>query len=148
MPFLGGETGGICQWALLTGRLTDDEVDKFAAHISNLRNAKGPGYVVIDLAYRIALPTPLQRQRIATAVDAATRTTHSVAAHALVTNSVTARGVLTAINWFVERTFDEKVFGAPEEALAWLSSFNPKLDARAVLDDIARAAPSFAGMRW
>lgn len=148
MGFVGGEIGGICRWSFLSGRFTDAEVEQFAEHIGALGRVTKPGYVVLDVAHEIALPTPLQRKRIATAVDEATRTTRSVTAHALATNSVTARGVLTAINWFVQRTFEEKVFADPRAALLWLRGFNDKLQPDAVLAEISRAVPAFARLRW
>ena len=63
-------------------------------------------------------------------------------------SSVTARGVLTAINWFVQRTFEEKVFADPRAALLWLRGFNDKLQPDAVLAEISRAVPAFARLRW
>src|SRR5687767_5574241 len=79
------------------GDIAQRDVDAFVAHVDSIAHATKPGYVVLDIAHGISMPTPVQRERVTNAVQAATRATRVLTAHALATSSVTARGVLTAI---------------------------------------------------
>lgn len=148
VAFFGGEVDGICRWSVVIGKVQDAEIDAFVANIDAIAHATTPGFVVLDICHGISLPTPLQRQRIAEAVGAATKRTRVLTAHALVTNSSAARGVLTTVNWFIQRNFDEKVFKGPSEALTWLATLSNKLDPDAVLADITRKAPPFTTLKW
>ncbi|NUP09645.1 MAG: hypothetical protein HOW73_26665 [Polyangiaceae bacterium] len=147
MPYYAGEVGP-CSWVVLFESLTEADVEAFAARIEALGNVRDPRYVVLDIAHGLGLPTPLQRKRITTAVESAIANKGTLAGHALATNSIAARGVLTAINWFVERPFEEKIFSNPADALTWLASLNPKVDPVEVLDHIGRAVPHFSKLRW
>lgn len=148
MAFYGGEVAGICRWSVTIGKVGDAEIDAFVDNVHAIADATSPGYVVLDIVHGISMPTPLQRQRVADAVSAATKKARFLTAHALATNSVAARGVLTAVNWFFQRSFDEKVFGAPGEALGWLATLSHKVDPQAVLSDIARKVPTFSALEW
>lgn len=148
MPFYAGEVGQLCRWSVLIGKYSDHDIEGFLANIEAIGAATTPGYVVLDIVHGISMPTPLQRQRVAEAVDAAAKRTRVLTAHALATNSTAARGVLTVVNWFVKRSFEEKVFGAPRDAVAWLRTCSHKVDPEAVLADIARNVPGFGGLRW
>lgn len=139
---------GICRWSVTTGKVGDVEIEAFVENVHAIAEATMPGYVVLDIVHGISMPTPLQRQRVAEAVAAATTKTRFLTAHALATNSAAARGVLTAVNWFIQRTFDEKVFGAPRDALGWLATFSERIDIDAVLADITRKVPTFGALRW
>ena len=145
MAFYGGATER-CRWVLVIGKITDADVERFVEHVRGIGEG-GPGTVVLELAHRISMPAPLQRQRITDAVRALPNK-HFIGGHAIATNSTAARGVLTAVNWFVERSFPEKVFGDPASAAAWLAERNPAVDAGALLETIAREAPPFASLRW
>ena len=148
MAFYGGEVDGICRWSVTIGKVGDAEIDGFVGNVHAIAEATLPGYVVLDIVHGISMPTPLQRQRVAEAVASATKKTRFLTAHALATNSAAARGVLTAVNWFIQRSFDEKVFGAPRDAVGWLATFSDKVDPEAVLSDISRKVPTFATLRW
>lgn len=148
MAFYGGEVDGICRWSVTTGKVGDAEIDAFVENVHAIAEATMPGYVVLDIVHGISMPTPLQRKRVAEAVASATAKTRFLTAHALATNSAAARGVLTAVNWFIKRSFDEKVFGAPRDALGWLATFSEKIDTEAVLADILRRVPAFGTLKW
>ncbi len=148
MAFYGGEVDGICRWSVTIGKVGDAEIDGFVENIHAIAEATTPGYVVLDIVHGISMPTPLQRKRVAEAVASATKKTRFLTAHALATNSAAARGVLTAVNWFIQRSFDEKVFSAPSEALSWLATVSEKVDTKAVLSDITRKVPTFGSLRW
>ena len=148
VAFYSGEVDRICRWSVVIGKVSDPDLDGFIANIDAIGEATTPGYVVLDIAHGISMPTPLQRQRVAEAVASATKRTRVLTAHALATNSATARGVLTAVNWFIKRTFDEKVFPVPRDALEWLATLSQRVDPEAVLSDIARKVPPFGTLRW
>lgn len=148
MAFFGGEVDGICRWSVTIGKVGDAEVDAFVDNVHAIADATTPGYVVLDIVHGISMPTPLQRQRVAEAVTAATKKTRVLTAHALATNSAAARGVLTAVNWFVRRSFEEKVFAAPRDALSWLATVSDKVDPEAVVAEIQREVPAFGALRW
>jgi hypothetical protein len=59
-----------------------------------------------------------------------------------------ARGVLTAVNWFVSRTFPERVFSEPRAAVDWLSELSVSVDAQRVLTQLAQGVPGFDRLRW
>lgn len=144
MAFFRGDVG-VCHWAFVSGRISDDEIDAFVEHVESI--APTGGAVVLEIAHSITLPTPMQRQRITTAVQALPGK-GLLAGHAVATNSVAARGVLTAVNWFVPRNYPEKVFGDPRGAVAWLAECSRGLDAQAVLQQIEDAVPGFRKLRW
>ena len=145
MPFFSGEHGG-CAWSLTLGPVVAGDLDQFVAYIARFGRAIRPGYVVLDLVHSIAMPSSLERQRITDAL-AATPNKELLAGHALVTNSSAARGVLTAINWFVDRPFPERVFAQPAEAARWLATLSPALDSAELLRAVARESP-LRGLRW
>jgi len=145
MAFYGGATDS-CRWAVVIGKVTDADVERFVEHVRSIGEG-GPGTVVLEVAHRITMPTPLQRQRITDAVRALPNK-HFIGGHAVATNSAAARGVLTAVNWFVERSFPEKVFADPTSAAAWLAECNPAIDAGALLETIGNGAPPFGALRW
>ncbi len=144
MAFFRGDSG-LCRWAFISGRISDRDIDAFVQHIESIVATRGA--VVLEMAHSVTLPTPVQRQRITTAVQALPAK-GLLAGHALATNSVAARGVLTAVNWFVPRTFPEKVFGEPRSAVAWLAELSATIDAQRVLTDVAAAVPGFDRLRW
>lgn len=137
-----------CAWAVLLGEVPEAEIDAFVAHIGEVGQIDSPQRVVLDIAHDISLPTPLQRKKIASAVEGALAAKRLVAGHALATNSVAARGVLTAINWFVPKSFPEKVFSDPRAALEWLRTLNGAVDPTSVLAQIANDVPHFRTLRW
>lgn len=147
MPFVSGEVGP-CKWSVIRGTPTTADLAGFVAHIGRLTARKGERVVVLDLAHDITLPTSIQRKIITDAVEALPDK-QLVVAHALVTNSAAARGVLTAINWFVKnRPFDERVFSRPGDALSWLAEELPSVEPDVVLQSISDEAPAFSHLRW
>jgi hypothetical protein len=139
---------GRCKWSLTRGKPTDADVAGFVAYLRQLTADVATPIVVLDLVHGITLPSAMQRKAITREVAALPKK-HLVKAHALVTNSAAARGVLTTINWFVvNRPFAEKVFSAPGPALTWLAEELPDIDARAVLDAIGEQVPSFRKLTW
>jgi hypothetical protein len=136
---------GLCHWAFASGRMTDRDIDAFVEHIESIVTVTGT--VVLEMAHSITVPTPLQRQKITNAVQGIPGK-RLLAGHAVATNSMAARGVLTAVNWFVPRTFPEKVFGDPRSAAAWLAEMSPSIDPGRVLAQVAQAVPGFDALRW
>lgn len=146
MSFHCGELPGV-SWACVVGEASDETLEAFVAQLERVGRRSLPGHVVLDLMHDVPLPNPLQRQRLTEAVQKVTAR-GGVGGHALVTNSTIARGVLSAINWFVRPAFPERTFREPKAAVAWLCSLNPKLDGDALLADIERHAPPFRALRW
>ena len=103
--------------------------------------------LILDITHDVPMPTAVQRKRITEIIGNAANT-RLLAGHALVVNSPVGRGALTAINWVVRPKFDEKVFGNPKDAVAWLVERNPALDGAALLGDLSRAVPELAKLRW
>lgn len=102
---------------------------------------------VLDLAYDVSMPNPMQRKLITEAVAALPRK-DLIAGHAVVSNSTVARGVLAVVNWFTKPTFPERVFGEPKEAVEWLVDLQPDVSPAAVLSDIRKRVPEFPSMQW
>ena len=146
MTLHSGIHGGCC-WALLSGRIEDADVTGFVAHIRGVTTIQAPDPVVLDLAYSVSLPNPMQRKQIVDVV-ASLKGKHRIAGHAVVTNTAVARGVLQAVNWFVTPAWAEKVFRTPREATTWLQTLSPELDVDGLFTEIERAAPGFRGRRW
>jgi hypothetical protein len=137
----------MCQWALVRGRLNEDTIASFVEHVKRVASGHRPGLLVLDMAHDISAPNPLQRKLITDAVNDGTGKDF-IAAHAVVSNSAIARGVLTAVNWFVtSRPYAERVFSNPREALTWLATHGD-VDVEAALRDISTAAPPFETLRW
>lgn len=121
----------------------------FDAYIDNVRgHSRAVGAtVVFDVSHGIQTPTALQRKALTKAVAAIANKDHIVA-HAVVTNSAIARGVLTAVNWFVQPPFLERVFDSPTTAAAWCAAHAPELDPAALVAHIEEHVPGFARLRW
>ncbi len=147
MSFASGQVGP-CRWSLTRGEPSDADVAAFVAYLGHLTDAITTPIVVLDLVHGITLPNAVQRQAVASAV-AGLKRMHLVKAHALVTDSAAARGVLTTINWFVvNRPFAEKIFSATRPALRWLATELEGVDGPAILGDISDREPAFRALAW
>ena len=131
----------------MLGRFSDEDVEGFLSHLREAVANLGPGELILDVTHDVPMPTPVQRRRITEIIGKAPNT-HLLAGHALVVNSPVGRGALTAINWVVRPKFEEKIFGNPQDAVAWLAQRNPALDGAALLRELARAVPELATLRW
>lgn len=131
----------------MLGKFSDSDVERFLAHLRDAVAHLEKGDLILDITHDMPMPTAVQRKRITEIIGGAART-DLLAGHALVVNSPVGRGALTAINWVVRPRFDEKIFGDPKHAVAWLAERNPALDAQALLGDLARAVPALASLRW
>lgn len=87
------------------------------------------GEVILDMLYDVTMPTPVQRRRIGGVVEGSSAL-QQTGGHAVVTNSTLGRSLMTAINWVVRPSFEERIFGCPQEALEWLREKNPGVDRR------------------
>ena len=65
----------------------------------------------------------------------------SLAGHALITDSRAVQMVMTALSWLVTKTFPEKAFVEPAEALEWLNMRFP-FDRAELLNEVVRAVPA------
>lgn len=131
----------------MLGRFSDSDVEGFLSHLRDAVAHLEAGDLILDITHDVPMPTAVQRKRITEIIGGASRTDR-LAGHALVVNSPVGRGALTAINWVVRPRFDEKIFGDPKDAVAWLAERNPALDAQALLGELARAVPALASLRW
>lgn len=138
---------GPCRWSFIQGALTEADVDAFVDYLRDLAATLEPGQVVLDIAYDLPMPTPVQRRRIVDTLKGASNLERA-AGHAFVINSSIGRRLLTAINWVLRPPFEERVFSHPEEAVRWLEERNRDLDGAAVLRRIGRMVPGFDALRW
>jgi hypothetical protein len=138
---------GPCWWSAVIGTFTEEDVHGFLAHLRYAAAHAAKGSLILDITHDVPMPTPVQRKKITDIISHAPNL-DLVAGHALVVSSPVARGALTAINWVVRPKFDEKIFGNPPAAVAWLAARNPKLDEAALLADLARGIPELATLKW
>lgn len=146
MTFYRGMLGP-CRWACVIGEFSDQDVEGFLSHLRDVVEHRVPGQLILDITHDVGMPTAVQRKQIAEIIGRATNL-QLVGGHAVVVNSAVVRGTLTAINWVVRPSFEEKVFGNPRDAVAWLAERNPALDGAALLQDIERAVPKLGNLRW
>ena len=134
-----------CSWAVLTGRIHDDDVAGFVRHIHGI-DARRTNALVLDIAHSVSLPNPMQRKQIVDAVGSIDDK-ERILGHAVVTNTAIARGVLQVVNWFVTPVFPEQVFRSPTEAVAWLAT-RADIDGDGLLGELDRSVPGFGRLRW
>ena len=138
---------GPCRWACLIGGFSDDDAEGFLSHLRAAVANLEQGHMILDITHDVPMPSATRRKQITEIIGGA-QNTHLLAAHALVVNSPVGRGALTAINWVVRPKFDEKIFGNPRDAVAWLVERNPMLDGDALLRDLARSVPGLSELKW
>jgi len=138
---------GPCRWACLIGGISDDDANGFLSHLRDAVAQLEKGLMILDITHDVPMPSAVLRKEISQIVAQAADA-QLLTAHALVVNSPVGRGALTAINWVVRPKFDEKVFGNPHDAAAWLAERNPALDGAALIRDLERSVPGLAGLKW
>lgn len=140
-------TFGPCWWSCVIGSFSEDDVRGFLEHLRAAAGQAGAGSLILDITHDVPMPTPVQRKKITDIISKAPNL-NLVAGHALVVSSPLARGALTAINWVVRPKFDEKIFGNPGDAVAWLVERNAELDGAGLLKDLASGIPGLDALKW
>lgn len=108
-----------------------------ALHAANARGA------LLTISWESSVPDANQRRLLAETI----RDTHSwrLAVHGFVSDSVLARGALTAVAWLTKKPYEERAFGDALEAMTWIASSVEGVDVRAIVRDIKQGVP---GRRW
>lgn len=146
IAFYHGKSGHSA-WSLLIGEVDGPTEERFIAHLRDVVRHPVKGQLMVDFAYDISMPTPVQRRRIIEVLQGSDKL-HLIAGHAVVVNSISGRGVLTAINWIVRAPFEEQAFAKPEAALSWLRERNPAFQDQKLISDMRQSCPEFDQLTW
>lgn len=136
-----------CHWHVLIGATTEADWDRYIASLRSTVPLLQPGDVLLDIWHDTGRASPQQRQQFTTWFQQTPEIEH-VRAHAVVTNSVISRGLLTAVNWVVRPPFAERAFSTPVEGLMWLQRLRADLDVFQLAQPILAAAPLLATLPW
>lgn len=132
-----------CWWHYTCGAVDEQGWDEYLVHIRNFAVATSHAGLLLTIAYRSPGPNAEQRKKLAALLNEYD-SKHIVKAHAFVTDSMVARGALTALGWLTPRPFPERVFKNPPAALAWLHSVEPRCDPDEPWQEITAAVPAEA----
>jgi hypothetical protein len=146
MEMVTGQIGR-CHWQWLQGAIEGAGWRRYIDHMFTVGDKLQQGDVILDLWHDTGRPGAAERHLFADQFMKHPGV-HLVRAHAFVTNSTVTRGMLTAINWMIERPFEEKVFARPDDAVGWLAGIDPRVDASALLESVRQAVSGYAAFRW
>ena len=144
MSYWSGFHSG-CWWSYFEGQITEMDWESFLAFSRRSYTKGRPGDVILTIPYRASAPSPLMRQELAKLIDV-TRGGNPITHHAFATDSRLILAINTAINWLSRKPYQERTFGDPAEAIAWLAQCNPAIHPAELAKKILATIP--AGSRW
>lgn len=127
-----GSHGGVW-WVYTNGAMDPQTVRTVVDHVIDFGKTAPEGHVYLTVAWGSEAPPPAARKEMAEALNHYRTAYQKCLGHAFVANSIAMRGALTAVGWFVNRPYQERIFSAPEPAFAWFEMLSPAIDLDAVV---------------
>jgi hypothetical protein len=134
-----GAHGGVC-WAYFHGDFSADEFQRYVEKVQASMAQPSFAGAMLTVAHSPKMPSATQRKQLTDLVT--TGAAEKLKRHAIVSDSVVARGVVTAMNWVARKPFEERIFATPEAAIAWLREQIPDVSAslwEAIVEEVEPA---------
>lgn len=131
-------------WSVHHATVTADEWDAYLDALRGLLDIMSASKrgACLTLAYRVEAPNAARRKSLAAIIEGPRA--RWLTRHALYTDSMATRGVLTALDWIVKKPYEERAFGDPLEAIRWICESAPGVSATDLARTITDAVPASA----
>jgi len=133
-----------CTWSYTVGKLTTAEWGTFVATLRDELTRPPQASTILTVTHQVTPPNADQRKLLADLLRSGAA--DKVKAHAFVTDSRIAQGVLTALDWLVKKPYKESVFTDARDSVRWLATFSPELTVTELVLSIVAIVPEHALM--